>query len=145
MINGYLRYQASELNARVLPIHETALSRLTTTPGPAVETIRLRRLHDDLFAYLFDLKEIYDLCLYAWRTDGFVYLSSQTARRLESLTVENFERDWKRFCEEEQRAIAAQAAAMVDQEKDHAHEAVLTAGFIVFSFLIWFFSPYSPL
>jgi len=145
MINGYLRYYASELTAKILPVHEEARLILSETKYPTgLDSIEVRRRWDDLHAYLFDLKEIYELCRYAWKTDGSVYLSTATARRLESLTVDNFKRDWKSYCNAlvnehtlQKKRLSARLEAF---EQDTADSAVMLAFFFVFSFLISLFS-----
>lgn len=147
MIHAYLRFQASEVLAKLLPVHdhvEMTLDVIGGEPAGVFNVLEVRWFYNPLRNYLIDLKEIFELCDYAFKHDGFIYVSTETARRIESLTINNFDTDFKRYCnalvsrwKERQKTMEDVKCAA---EQKMADNAVSVAFFAVFCFLIWLFS-----
>lgn len=148
MINAYLKFQASEVVAQLIPVHDHATLVMeglgTDEPSGVFNTYEVRWFFNPLRNYLIDLKEIFQLCDYAFKHDGFIYLSTETAHRLDNLTIENFDKDFKRYCDvlvkrwEERKKFLEQIKCAAEQKI--ADNAVELAFVLVFSFLISLFS-----
>lgn len=149
MINAYLKFQASEVVAKLLPVHDH-VELMIDVIGEQHEHMgvfnvyEVRWFYNPLRNYLIDLKEIFQLCEYAFRHDGFIYVSTETAHRMEKLTIDDFNQDFKRYCDmlvhrwNERKKITEEARCAKEQEL--ADSAVSSAFFIVFCFLILLFS-----
>lgn len=146
MINAYLKFQASEVVAQIIPVHDHVKLHMDyiKEPDTILNQFELRWFFRPLQTYLIDLKELFQLCEYAFKTDGFIYLSTESARRLEGLTIENFDKEFKRYCEvlvqrwKDRKKYTEEIRCAAEQKL--ADNAVTLSFFLVFYFLIWLFS-----